>query len=160
MMSILIMLPIEYITIELRVSDVMVKNPVKIEVLTPINDVAKMMRDKKISSVILVKNDRPIGIITERDLVWRVLAAGKNPGSLNAFDVCSKPVVAISEHTNVEDAIDLMRDKGIRRLVVVDERDKIIGILTTDDLGYNLRSMSEDLAMKYMTILKRPKNAG
>lgn len=115
----------------------------------------KLMKYRSVGSVILVKDDKPVGVVTERDLVHRVLEPGVNPRSLTAWDVCSKPVVAVNEVGDVELAIDLMRDYKIRRIVVVDGKDRVVGILTTDDLVTNLRSMSEDLAVKYLTTVKR-----
>ncbi len=141
----------------MRVKEIMVRNPVIVGPMTPVREVARLMRDKQISSVILTRNERPIGIITERDLVWRVLAPGRDPDSLTAFDVCSKPVAAVSELADVEDAVEVMRANKIRRVVVVDENDRVVGILTTDDLGYNLKRMSEELAIKYITMIKRSK---
>lgn len=61
----------------MRVSEVMVRNPVKVSPDTPIREVARLMRDKSIGSVIIVKDDKPVGIVTERDLVRRVLASEK-----------------------------------------------------------------------------------
>ncbi len=135
----------------------MTKNPVKVEIMTPVREVANLMRDKSVSSVIIVKNERPIGIVTERDLVRRVMASDRDPDSITAFDVCSKPVIAVSEVSDIEDAIELMKKNRIRRVVVIDSNDKAIGVLTTDDLGYNLKSLTEDLAIKYVTIMKREK---
>jgi CBS domain-containing protein len=113
------------------------------------------MREKGISSVILVTNGKPIGIVTERDLVHRVMAPGKDPKKLMAADICTKPVIAVSHHSEVEDAVETMNEYKIRRLVVVDDLDHVAGIITTDDVGYNLKSMSEELAVKYLSLTKR-----
>ncbi|MBS7651966.1 MAG: CBS domain-containing protein [Candidatus Bathyarchaeia archaeon] len=142
----------------MRVSEVMIRNPITVGPMTPVVEVARLMRDRKISSVILTKNERPVGIITERDLVWRVLASGRDPGSLTAFDVSSRPVIAVPELADVEDALELMRRHEIRRVVVVDNQDRVVGILTTDDLGYNLKRMSEELAIKYIITMRRSKD--
>ena len=64
-------------------------------------------------------------------------------------------MVAVSIYCEVEDAVDTMNDYKIRRLVVLDPDDKVTGILTTDDLGFRLRNMSEELAMKYMALNSR-----
>ena len=143
----------------MNVSDLMVKDPIVVDMLTPVREVAKLMRDRAVSSVIIVKNERPVGIITERDLVRRVLATNRDPESLKAFDICTKPVIAVSDLSSIEDAIDLMRENKIRRVVIVDGNDRAVGILTTDDLGYNLKRMSEDLAIKYITTMRREKTA-
>lgn len=138
----------------MRVSEVMVKDPVTFHPDTPV-ELAKTMREKSIASVVLVKEGKPVGIVTERDLVHRVLADGRDPSKLRAGEICSKPVVAVSIYCEVEDAVDTMNDYKIRRLVVLDPDDKVTGILTTDDLGFRLRNMSEELAMKYMALNSR-----
>jgi CBS domain-containing protein len=139
----------------MRVSEVMVRDPVTFHPDTPVNELAKTMRERPIASVVLVKEGKPVGIVTERDLVHRVLADGRDPSKLRAGEVCSKPVVAVSVYCDVEDAVDTMNDYKIRRLVVVDPDDKVAGILTTDDLGFRLRNMSEELAMKYIALNSR-----
>jgi len=133
----------------------MTKAPVTISPATRVDEVATIMREKGISSVILVANGKPVGVVTERDLVHRVLALGKDPKKLMAADICTKPVVAVSVHCQVEDAVNTMNEYKIRRLVVIDDKDHVTGILTTDDVGYNLKSMSEELAMTYLSLTKR-----
>jgi CBS domain-containing protein len=140
------------------VTDIMVKNPVMVSPDTSVRAVAESMLEKSIGSIIITKNGRPVGVITERDLVRRVLALGKNAESLTAFDICSKPVIAISELDEVDSAVDLMKKNKIRRLVVVDMNDRVVGIVTTDDIGYNLKQMSEELAIDYMVLSTRGKS--
>ena len=139
----------------MKVSDIMTKTPIVISPSASVDEVAHVMREKGISSVILVTNGKPIGIVTERDLVHRVMAPGKDPKKLMAADICTKPVIAVSHHSEVEDAVETMNEYKIRRLVVVDDLDHVAGIITTDDVGYNLKSMSEELAVKYLSLTKR-----
>ncbi len=133
----------------------MTKNPVTVSPAARADEVAHLMREKGISSVILVTNGKPVGIVTERDLVHRVLALDKDPKKLMAADICTKPVIAVSIHCPVEDAVDTMNQHKIRRIVVIDDKDHVAGIVTTDDVGYNLKSMSEELAIKYLSLTKR-----
>jgi len=139
----------------MRVSDIMTRPPVTVSPATRADEIARLMREKGISSVILVTNGKPVGIVTERDLVHRVLALGKDPGNLMAADICTKPVIAVSVYCEVDDAVETMNQYKIRRLVVVDDMDHVAGIVTTDDVGYNLKSMSEELAFKYLNLTKR-----
>jgi CBS domain-containing protein len=139
----------------MRVSDIMTKAPITISPADKVDEVAGIMREKGISSLILVANGKPVGIVTERDLVHRVLALGKDPKKLMAGDVSTRPVIAVSVHCEVEDAVETMNEHKIRRLVVIDDNDHVVGIITTDDVGYNLKSMSEELAIKYLTLTKR-----
>jgi CBS domain-containing protein len=143
----------------MSVLGIMVKKPITASQDTSVKEIAKLMQENSIGSVILVKNDKPIGIVTERDLVRRVLALGKDPDSTKAFDICSKPIISICSRTpdllDLDDAIDTMIKNKIRRLVVVDRQDKVVGILTADDIGYKLRSLSENLANKYIILMRR-----
>ncbi len=139
----------------MKVSDVMIKNPVIVDPNTSCGEIARLMRDRKIGSVILANDGKPVGIVTERDLVHRVMAEERDPFMCYAHEVSSKPVVAVSVYADVEMAIDLMNDYKIRRIVVLDNKDKIAGIVTTDDLSKELRGMSEELAIKYMLLDRR-----
>ena len=133
----------------MKVSDVMVKDPVVVDSKTTCARIARLMRDRKIGSVVLVEGEKPVGIVTERDLVHRIMAEKKDQNICLAEDVATKPVIAVSIHADVEMAVDIMNDYNIRRIVVVDNDDKVVGIVTTDDLSKQLRGMSEELAVKY-----------
>ena len=139
----------------MKVSEVMVRDPVNVSPDVPCGHIARLMRDKGIGSVIVVEGGKPVGIVTERDLVHRVMAASMNPDSCTASQISSRPVVAISVHADVEMAVDTMNEYKIRRLVVVDDHDKVAGILTTDDLAKKLREMSEELAVKLVILSQR-----
>ena len=139
----------------MRVSEVMVRNPVKVNPETSIREVAKLMRDRSIASVIIVENDKPSGIITERDLVRRVLASDEDPDTLKASDKCTKPVVTTLQTANVDTAVGVMNSYDIRRVVVVDEKSgNVVGIVTTDDLWRNFREISEELAVNIMALAR------
>ena len=133
----------------------MIRDPVMVAPDAPCGQLSKLMRNRGIGSVVVVKDGFPVGVVTERDLVHRVLAEGRDPDKCDADQVCTKPVVAVSIYADVDMAVDMMNEYGIRRLVVVDEKDRVVGILTTDDIARNLRSMSEELAVKYMVLSRR-----
>jgi CBS domain-containing protein len=139
----------------MRVLEIMVGNPVRISPDASVREVAKLMRDKSVGSVILVEDDLPVGIVTERDLVRRVLASDRDTEPMKAFDICSKPVISILDLDEVDVAVGLMKRHRIRRLAVINRDDKVVGILTTDDIGYNLRRLSEELAIDYMVLSRR-----
>ena len=139
----------------MRISEIMVKDPVRVSPDTSVGEIARQMRDKSISSVILVKGDQAVGIVTERDLVRRVLASGRDPGATKAFEICTRPVATTSDSADLELAVDIMNSYNIRRLVIVDRDSKVVGIVTTDDIWRNYRQLSEELAVKYMSTLIR-----
>jgi len=126
-------------TSAISTSDIMFKNPVTASSETSVKEIARLMKNRSIESVILVENKKPFGIVTERDLVWRVVALGKDPGLLRASDVCSKPVFTVSENESIEEAIELMKEHGIIRLAVVDEEGEI------DRLEYFYKHTKESL---------------
>jgi CBS domain-containing protein len=132
------------------VVDFMVINPIMMRLETPVTELAKLMKEKNIGSIILVRENKPYGIVTERDLVRRVLATDKDQLSLVGSDICSKPVITISENETIEEAIEKMKDYNIRRLIVVNEGGDIIGILTCDDIIYNIERLSKELAYEYI----------
>ena len=138
------------------VSEVMIKDPIRVDPSASVREIARLMRDKSISSIILVQNDKPVGIVTERDLVRRVLASDRNPDSLKAQDIATKTVITTSALADVSTAVDIMNGYNIRRIVVVDDKSgQVVGILTTDDIWQNFRRMSEELALKYMITRRR-----
>jgi CBS domain-containing protein len=127
----------------------MTKNPVTVKPNSSVQDVAKIMSEKKIGSIIISGNGELSGILTERDLVRKVLAKGKDPKSVKVNDIMSKPVVRINEDSDLLDASELMKKKNIRRLVVVDKTKKIVGILSTNDMARVMRRAIEELTTTY-----------
>ena len=130
----------------------MVETPVTVSPLTPVLLVARLMKEKRIGSIIIEKDMLPLGIITERDLVWRVISEEKDVYALQAVDICSKPVVTIGENLFIEDAVALMKRHKIRRLVVVNRDGLISGILTSDDILDNFEAFSKEQALDFIKI--------
>lgn len=101
---------------------------------TPVRQVAELMRERNVGSVVLVDDaERPVGFITDRDLVLGVLADGRD-GHDAAGDHASAPVVVAAPGMDVEQAAALMISHGIRRLPVLDG-ERLTGIVTLDDLA-------------------------
>jgi signal-transduction protein with cAMP-binding, CBS, and nucleotidyltransferase domain len=90
----------------MKVSDIMVKNPFIVDPNTSCGVIARLMRDRKIGSVILAQDGKPLGIVTERDLVHRVMAEEKDPFMCYAHQVSSKPVVAVSIYARAHDFLN------------------------------------------------------
>lgn len=112
---------------------------------TLIIDAVKVMRDKGISSIFVTRSlkkgqekrqepeNYPIGIVTERDILYRVLAENKGPFKVTIGEVMSSPIVAIDEGVSIKDAISLMRKKHIRRLLVTGKKESTDNILSRKD---------------------------
>ncbi|MFH0749198.1 MAG: CBS domain-containing protein [Candidatus Bathyarchaeota archaeon] len=135
----------------MKISEVMVKKPITVKPDVLIYEAAKLMRDKKISSVIVVDKGIVKGILTERDLIRRVLAENKDPNKVKIDEVMTSPIVSISPNKDILDAAQLMKTKGIRRLVVMED-EKLVGIITTDDMIKNMKRAVEEFAtMLYLS---------
>ncbi len=98
-----------------------------------VREIAEMMRERNVGSVVIVQDDRPIGFVTDRDLALSVIADGREFGD-HAADHASTPVITAEGGMQVEQAGELMVRHAIRRLVVVDG-DRLTGIVTLDDLA-------------------------
>lgn len=129
----------------MKVREAMVTDLVTISPNTSIYDAAKKMRDGKIGSIIVTKNSKVVGIVTERDLVRRVLAEYRDPQTISINNIMTTQVITISPEANIADSAHLMRKKGIRRLTVQQEG-KLVGIITTNDLIKNMTRHIEDVA--------------
>ena len=133
----------------MKVYEAMTKKPVTVQPNSSVQDAAKIMSEKKIGSIIILGNGELSGILTERDLVRKVLARGKDPKSVKVNEIMSKPVVRIDEDSDLLDASELMKKKNIRRLVVVDKTKKLVGILSTNDMARVMRRAIEELTTTY-----------
>ncbi|NQS77578.1 MAG: CBS domain-containing protein, partial [Methanoculleus bourgensis] len=111
---------------------------------TPAVEVARIMGEKNVGSVVIVSGDnRPVGVITDRDLAVRVMAQERNPGEVRAGDIVTRDVITFRDSMGVYEAIQKMTAEGIRRMPVVDDAGKLIGIVTMDDI---IRMLGEEMA--------------
>jgi len=116
------------------VRDVMSPRPRMVCAEATISEAAEVMRREDIGDVIVVDADRLYGMLTDRDIVVRVLAEGQDPSQTRIGDVCSRELTTISPEESVGQAVRLMREKAIRRLPVV-EHDEVVGMLTIGDIA-------------------------
>ena len=119
----------------MKVKDVMHRGVEWVEPETPITKIAQKMREEDIGAVPVGENDRLVGIVTDRDIVTRGLARVKNCLDLVAKDVMSKPIVYARADEDVEDALHIMVKNQIRRLPVIDENERMTGILSLGDIS-------------------------
>jgi CBS domain-containing protein len=121
-----------------KVKDVMTKEPACCTPDTDLVTVGKMMceRDCGELPVVASRNDmKPIGVITDRDVVCRSIAKGKNPLELKAKDCMTAPVATVSEEADMKEVISLMERRQIRRVVIVDKSGHCIGIVSQADIA-------------------------
>jgi CBS domain-containing protein len=116
-----------------KVRDIMTKNVVKSDKDSTIYDLARLMDQNRIGCIVIAEDDKPIGIVTERDIITKCLAKEMNPREVKAKDIMSSPVITIEPDAEMLEAAKVMVSRMIRRLPVV-ENNKLVGIITTSDM--------------------------
>jgi predicted transcriptional regulator len=101
-------------------------------------EAAKLMREYQVGSIVVVEEQNgvryPVGLVTDRDLVIEVIAKEVDINSVTLGDVMYRDIILGKENDDVNETIKIMRQKGIRRLPVVDDNGALVGIVTLDDL--------------------------
>jgi len=131
----------------MTIADVMTKSVVSIDATMTINEAAKMMEDAKVGAIIIMKNNQPVGIVTDRDFAVKV-AAHAYQISTPIKQIMSSPLISISSDETVRAAGDLMHKSGVRKLPVIDKGD-VVGIITATDI-VNLLAVSVEEDMRDM----------
>jgi len=122
---------------ELKVGDIMTKKVVIVPYGKDISEAAKLMKKYNIGSVIVVedlKSKKARGIITERDIIHKIIAKNKDPYKTKVEEIMSKPLRVIKTDTPLEDAAKAMRDNKIKRLPVLNEYNELVGIISEGDI--------------------------
>ena len=114
-------------------SQLMKRDLAKVTEAATVADAAKLMRDRKIGSVFVEENERIVGIVTETDIVRRVIGTGYMPGFISVANIMSSPVIGIDAGRPITEAADLMERNQTRHLAVMKSGD-IIGVLSVRDL--------------------------
>ncbi|ARB91277.1 CBS domain-containing protein [Legionella longbeachae] len=126
-----------------------------------VKNAAELMRHYHVGDLVLIEEQKnqktPIGIVTDRDLVIEVMAAGIAPESLLIKDIVTEPFSSVFENDNLLDALELMHSKKIRRLPVINNDKALVGIITLDDF---IEILAENMAKVFDVIkLQQQKEA-
>jgi CBS domain-containing protein len=116
------------------VEQLMTPYPVVVDVATPISQCARLMDDRDIGALGVMREGRLVGVLTDRDIVIRAVARDRDPRPIAAGDLATPDVVAVALDAPVEEAERRMVERAVRRLFVVAEDGRPLGILTLDDL--------------------------
>lgn len=119
---------------ERQVQEIMTHDPVTVDVSATLVDVARRMRDHDIGAVVVTENHKVRGILTDRDIVVRAVAGGREPAQVRVQDVRSADLVTLNPKDTVDSAAEAMRRHDVRRLPVVDG-DRAVGIVSIGDLA-------------------------
>jgi CBS domain-containing protein len=101
---------------------------------TTAQGLAAVMRNRHVGAVVITEKGRPVGIVTDRDLVSRAMAAGRDARRVRARDIMTRKVVTAREETPLAKVTEQMRARGVRRIPVVDGNGRLVNILTLDDM--------------------------
>ena len=117
------------------VRDIMTPSPHTIQSIESVMNAAQLMRKSDIGDVIVVEDEQLFGILTDRDIVVRVLAEGRDPETTPVGDICSRELTTVRPTDSIGDVVRVMREKAIRRLPVVEESGEVIGIVSIGDVA-------------------------
>lgn len=129
----------------MKVKDVMHKGVEWVSPDMPVANVAKKMREHDIGAVPVGENDRLIGMITDRDITIRAVAEDKDLSKLTARDVMTSGIIYCRDTEEADDAARIMESKQVRRLPVIDENKRMVGMVAIGDI-----SQSRDLTAEVM----------
>ena len=136
------------------VKEIMNPNVVSLGPNASLKNAAELMAQQKIGSIVIVDNNEPIGIITERDFATKIMLQPYSADS-KVSEAMSSPVVYITSNQSVADVIDIMANKDIRKVPVIDNG-KVIGIVTgTEFLRLFVQATDEDMQKAYQQYVKR-----
>ncbi len=131
-----------------RVTEIMSEGPVDVvERGLNVMYAASIMKERARGSLVVVDNGKPVGIITERDIVRRLVADGKSASATKVGEIMSTPLISVGPEATVAAAVRVMYENGIRRLPIVED-DRVIGMLTVTDLArvlYREREKSDEI---------------
>lgn len=139
---------------KIRVKDIMSKGVLSVDAKMNVNEAAKMMEDGEVGAIIVMEDNTPVGIITDRDFAVKIVAHAY-PITTPVKKIMSAPLIGINPEESVWSVADLMYTRKVRKIPVIDE-DKVVGIITATDLVNQFAvSTEEDLKnMYYQSIAK------
>jgi CBS domain-containing protein len=135
-----------------EITDLMTESPRSVSTGSSIVDAAKLMREQDAGIAPITDGDRLVGVVTDRDIAIRVVAEGKDPQSTTVDEIASQKLVTIDPGQDLDEALHLMASHQVRRLPVVSDDGKLVGILAQADVarrsevestGKVVRSISE-----------------
>jgi len=122
------------------VRDIMTKDVKVVRPDSNVKEVVATMNRFNIGSIVVVQGDRPVGIISERDILRRVVEPCLSPENLTAGQVMTSPVYTIKETASINEAAKLMAEEKVRKIPVM-KKDKLVGIVTFTDIVTKVLSM-------------------
>jgi len=120
------------------VQELMTKNPRSIDADKSVTSAAKMLRDEDVGLAPIVEGDRLVGTVTDRDITIRVVAEGKDPESTKVKEIASINLVTVDPRQDLDEALKLMAKHQVRRLPVIEEGGRLVGVVAQADVARNV----------------------
>jgi CBS domain-containing protein len=117
------------------IRDAMTSNPSNVEMSSSVVEAARLMKSEDVGSIPVTEGDRLVGIVTDRDIAIRVVAEGKDVQSVTVGEIASKELVTVDPQQDLDEALRLMAQHQVRRLPVVEEDGRLVGILAQADVA-------------------------
>jgi CBS domain-containing protein len=118
-----------------KVREVMTDRPRCVTPETPVSEAARLMKSEDVGSLPILDGDRLIGIVTDRDIVLQAVAEEKDPRGMPVREVASQDLVTVGQDEDLSEALNRMASNQVRRIPVVDEDDRLVGIVTQADVA-------------------------
>lgn len=122
----------------MTIRDICEKNVLTVSKETSITEAAKLMKKHNVGNVVVVENkvikNIPIGILTDRDIVLKIVADEENANAISVGDTITRELLVLKGHQGINEALEMMCAKGVRRAPIVDDNNHVIGIISADDL--------------------------
>lgn len=123
-----------------QVRDVMTTNVESIKPDTAVHDAATRMKERNTGFLPVVDNDKIAGVVTDRDITLRVVAEGKDPKTVKVSDIMTRGGESCKHDSDLSDVVELMKNKRVRRVLVMDDNDKLAGVLSLGDVAIHSES--------------------
>jgi len=135
---------------DVLVKEAMRARPLTCSALITVREVARLMREYRVGSSIITMDNQPIGIVTESDILKKVVAEGRDANKIVVKDIMTSPLIAVDPYITIEDAMKIMNKHNIRRLPVIEEG-KLVGIITEKDI-FRISPALMEISKEWSTI--------
>jgi CBS domain-containing protein len=119
----------------MRVREIMTSNVECLEPEATLKDIAQEMKSLDVGFIPICENDRLVGTVTDRDIVIRAVADGNDVNTIKARDIMSREIVYAFEEDDVKDVAEKMREKDVRRILIMDESKRLVGVVSIGDIS-------------------------
>jgi len=132
-----------------KITDIMSSPVITVDFETTVKDVTLLMNEKRVGSIIITELEEAVGIVTERDLLLKIVSQCRDPCKIKVKEIMTTPIITITKDVNILEAVRIMRKQNIRRLVIKEDN-QLHGIVTDKDI---LRAVSISALTSFSNLL-------